>query len=170
MYKTFGQPRMVQLIKLINNPQQTFNQDLTQALGVDEIHLENQWRLSHSQPAVLTASAVTPTPHPVIQVKQAQNVSTNYTTFWLLIGLGIFLVFVSLISLTILIIYSLRYNKALKKQAISQNGNQAYPLQYTDPSSYMRTSMYTQPPSQPASPYQGSEYPIHIPGDQAPQE
>ncbi len=176
MYKTFGQPRMVQLIKLINNPQQTFDQDLTQALGVDEIHLENQWRLSHSQPAVLTASDVTPTPQPVIQVKQAQNVSTNYTTFWLLIGLGILLVFVSLISLTVLIIYSLRYNKALKKQpivtnqAISQNGNQAYPLQYPDPSTYMRTLMYTQPPPQPAPPYQGSEYPIHIPGDQAPQE
>ncbi len=176
MYKTFGQPRMVQLIKFINNPQQTFDQDLTQALGVDEIHLENQWRLSDSQPAVLTASDVTPTPQPVIQVKQAQNVSTNYTTFWLLIGLGIFLVLVSLISLTVLIIYSLRYNQTLKKQAIvpnraiSQNGNQAYPLQYPDPSTYMRTSMYTQPPSQPTSPYQGSEYPIHIPGEQSPQE
>jgi len=176
MYKTFGQPRMVQLINAIKNPQQTFDQDVTQALGVDEIHLENQWRLSNGQPAVLTASAITPTPQPVIQVKQAQNVSTNYTTFWLLIGLGIFLVFVSLISLTVLIIYSLRYNKALKvqqivpNQAISQNGNQAYPFQYTDPSTYMRASMYTQPPSQPAQPYQGSEYPIHIPGDQAPQE
>jgi hypothetical protein len=167
---------MVQLIKAIDNPQQTFDQDVTQALGVDELHLENQWRLSHNQPAVVTASDVTPTPQPVIQVKQAQNVSTNYTTFWLLIGLGIFLVIVSLISLTVLIIYSLRYNKALKKQAIvsnqafSQNGNQAYPLQYPDPTTYTRTSMYTQPPSQPAPPYQGSEYPIHIPGDQAPQE
>jgi len=170
MYQTFGKTRMIPLIKLINNPQTTFDQDLKQALGVDELHLENQWRLSNGQSAVLTTNDVTPTQQPVIQVKQAQNVSTNYTTFWLLIGLGIFLVFVSLISLTVLIIYSLRYNKTYKEQALSQNGNQAYPFQYPDPSIYMQTSMFTQPPSQPASPYQGSEYPIHIPGEQAPQE
>ncbi len=178
MYNTFGKLRMAQLIKLINNPQQTFDQDLTHALGVDEIHLENQWRLSNGQSAVLTTNDATPTPTPqqVIHVKQAQNVSTNYTTFWLLIGLGIFLVFASLISLIVLIIYSLRYNKALKGQArvsnhaYSQNGNQAYPYPYSDPSAYMRTSMYTHTSSQPTSAYQGSEYPIHIPGEQAPQE
>ena len=176
MYKTFDKTRMVQLIKLINDTQTTFDQDLKQALGVDEIHLENQWRLSYGQSAVLTTNDVTPTPQPVIQVKQAQNISTNYTTFWLLIGLGIFLVFVSLISLMVLIMYSLRHNRALKKQANVpnqanlQNGNQAYPYQYPDPSTYMQTSMYTQPSSQPTSPYQGSEYPIHIPGEQTPQE
>ena len=178
MYHTFGNPRMVQLIKLINNPQQTFDQDLQQALGVDELHLENQWRIANGQPAVITSNAVTPTPtpQPVIQVKHAQNVSTNYTTFWLLIGLGAFLVFASLISMTVLIIYSSKHNKALKtqanvpNQAHSQNGNQAYPYPYPDPSTHMQTSMYTQPPLQPPSPYHGSEYPIHIPGEQAPQE
>ena len=178
MYKTFGISKMAQLIKFMNNPQQTFDQDLTQAIGEDEIHLENQWRLSNGQSAVLTTSDLTPTPTPqqVIQVKQAQNISTNNTTFWLLIGLGVFLVFASLISLIVLIIYSLRYNKTLKQQAkisnqtYSQNGNQAYPYSYSDPSTYMRSSMYSQSPSQPTSPYQGSEYPIHIPGDQAPQE
>ncbi|HXL36620.1 MAG TPA: peptidase MA family metallohydrolase [Ktedonobacteraceae bacterium] len=176
MYHTFGKPGMVQLIKLMNNPQNTFDQDLTQALGVDEIHLENQWRLSNGQSAVLITNVVTPTPQPVIKIKHAQNISTNYTTFWLLIGLGIFLVFVSLISLIVLITHSLRYTKVLKEQANfpnqvnSPHGNQAYPFQYSDPSPYMRTSIYTQPSSQPASPYQGSEYPIHIPGEQAPQE
>ncbi|HYX51032.1 MAG TPA: peptidase MA family metallohydrolase, partial [Ktedonobacteraceae bacterium] len=174
MYNTFDISKMIQLIKDINNPQQTFDQDLTQAIGEDQIHLENQWRLFHAQSAVLTTSDITPTPIPqqVTQVKQAQNLSTNYTTFWLLISLGVFLVFASLISLSILIIYSLRYNKTLKLQANvpnhanSHNGNQAYPYQYSDPSSYMRTSMYTQP----TSPYSGSEYPVHLPGDQAPQE
>ncbi len=174
MYRTLGKPRMIQLIKLMNNSQTTFDQDLQQALGVDQLHLENQWRLSLGQPAVLTINEVKPTPQPVIQVKQTQNVSTNYTTFWLLIGLGIFLVLVSLISLIVLIIYSVRHNKALKVQANVpvpanwQQGNQAYT--YPDPSTYMQTSMYTQPSSQPVSPYQGSEYPIHTPGEQAPQE
>jgi hypothetical protein len=91
-----------------------------------------------------------------------------------LIGLGIFLVLVSLISLIVLIIYSVRHHKALKVQANVpvtakwQQGNQAYT--YPDPSSYMQTSMYTQPSSQPVSPFQGSEYPTHTPGEQAPQE
>ena len=178
MYNTFGTSKMTQLIKFMNNPQQTFDSDLTQAIGEDEIHLENQWRLFNSQSAVLTTSDITPTPRAqqVIQVKQAQNISTNNTTFWLLIGLGVFLVIASLISLTVLITYSLRYNKTLKQQAkISKqahvpNGNQTHPYPYTDPSTYMQISMYTQSPSQPISPYQGTEYPIHMLGDQAPQE
>jgi hypothetical protein len=174
MYRTFGKPRMALLIKSMNNSLTTFDQDLQQALGVDQLHLENQWRLSLGQPAVLTTNEVTPKPQPVIQVKQAQKVSTNYTTFWLLIGLGIFLVLVSLISLIVLIIYSVRHNKAPKVQANVpipakwQQGNQAYT--YPDPSTYMQTSMYTQPSSQSVSPYQGSEYPIHMPREQAPQE
>jgi hypothetical protein len=176
MYHTFGKPRMVQLIKLMNNPQTTFDQDLQQALGVDELHLENQWHLSQGQPAVLTTNEVVPTPQPVIQVKQAQNVSANYTTFWLLIGLIIVLVFVSLISLAVLFIHSLRHTKALEEHANVpvpaswQQGNQAFTYQYPDPSTYMQTSMYTQPSSQPVSPYQGSEYPTQTPGGQAPQE
>jgi hypothetical protein len=176
MYHTFGKPRMVQLIKLMKNSLTTFDQDLQQALGVDQLHLENQWRLSQGQPAVLTTNEVTPTPQPVIKVKQAQNLSTNYTTFWLLIGFGIFLVLVSLISLIVLVMYSVRHNKALKEQtnvpvpANLQQGNQAFTYQYPDPSNYIQTSMYTQPSSQPVWPYQGSEYPLKPPGEQAPQE
>lgn len=176
MYTTFGKPRMVQLIKLMNNPQTTFEQDLKQALGVDQQHLENQWRISKGQAAVLTPNEVKQTPQPVIQVKQAQNVSTNYTTFWVLIGLGIFLVLVSLISLIVLVMYSVRHTKALKEKANApapmnwQQGNQAFTYPYSDPSTYMQTSMYTQPSSQPVSPYQGSEYPLKTPREQAPQE
>jgi Peptidase MA superfamily len=176
MYDTFGIARMVQLIKSMNNSQTTFDQDLKQALGVDELHLENQWHISQGQPAVLTSNEVTPTPQPVIQVKQAHNISTNYTMFWLLIGLGIFFVLVSLVSLTILIIVSVRYNKALKEQANAsvpaswQQRNQEYHYQFSDPSTYMQTSMYTQQSSHCVSPYQGSEYPTNRPREQTPQE
>ncbi|HEX6108530.1 MAG TPA: peptidase MA family metallohydrolase [Ktedonobacteraceae bacterium] len=176
MYHTFGKPRMVQLIKLMNNSLTTFDQDLQQALGVDQLHLENQWRISKGQPAVPIPNEVKQTPQPVIQVKQAQNASTNYTTFWLLIGLGIFLVLVSLISLSVLVIYSVRHTKALKEKANApapmnlQQGNQAFTYPYSDPSTYMQTSMYTQPSSQPVSPYRGSEYPLKTPREQAPQE
>jgi Peptidase MA superfamily len=176
MYNTFHQARMAQLIKLMGNPQTVFDGDLQQALGVDEDHLENQWRLRLGQPAILTANAITPTPQPTIQVKHSQNISTNFTTFWLLIGLGVLLVLISLICLVVLVIYSAKRNKALKVMATVptpanwQQGNQAITYLYPDPSTYMHTSMYAQPPSQPESPYQGQEYPGNIPERHAPQE
>ncbi len=176
MYKTFGQPRMAHLIKLMGDSQTVFDQDLQQALGVDELHLENQWRIYLGQPAILTPDQVTPTPLPTIQVKQAQNISTNYTTFWLLIGLGVLLVLFSFIGLILLVIYSARNNNAKKEMAKAgatanwQQGNQAFANQYSDPSTYMHASMYGQPPSQPVSSYEGQEYPGMAPGKQAPQE
>jgi len=176
MYNTFHQPRMAQLIKLMGDAQTDFDGDLQRALGVDEDHLENQWRIYLGQPATLTANEITPTPQPTIQVKQAQNVSTNFTTFWLLIGLGVLLVLISLICLIVLVIYSAKRNKAPKVMATVptpanwQQGNQAITYPYPDPSTYMHTSMYAQPPSQPESPYQGQEYPGNTPGKQAPQE
>ncbi len=115
MYETFHQVRMAHLIKLMGDSQTVFDQDLQQALGVDELHLENQWRISLGQPAVLTPDQITLTPQPTIQVKQAQNVSTNYTTFWLLIGIGVLLVLISFIGMILLVIYSARNNKAIKE-------------------------------------------------------
>jgi peptidase MA superfamily protein len=178
MYNTFGQPRMAQLIKLMNNSQADFDEDLQRALGVDQVHLENQWRLHLHQPAILTPDEMTPTPmpQPAVQVKQAQNVSTDYTTFWLLIGLAVALILVSLTCLILLVLYSVRHHKTVKELANAptpanwQNGNKALPYPYPDPSTYMHTSMYARPSSQPASPYQGEEYPIKTPRKQAPQE
>jgi hypothetical protein len=170
MYYTFGKPRMAHLIKLMGDSQTVFNQDLKQALGVDEVHLENQWRLSLGQPAVLSPDQVMPTPQSTIQIKQDQNVNTNYTTFWLLIGLGVLLVLISLIGLVLLVIYNARINKANKELAKAratanwQQGNPAFANQYSDPSTYMHASMYAQPSSHPASPYEGQEYPGMAPG------
>lgn len=176
MYSTFGQPRMAQLIKFMGDAQTVFDGDLQRALGVDEDHLENQWRLHLHQPAILTANEITPTPHPAIKVKQAQNASTNSTTFWLLIGLGVLLVLISFTGLILLVIYSVRRNKAINVMASDpapanwQQGNQAITYRYPDPSTYMRTSMHAQPPSQPVSSYEGQEYPGNTPGKRAPQE
>ena len=176
MYNTFHQPRMTQLIKLMGNAQTVFDEDLQRALGVDEDHLENQWRINLGQPAILTPNEITPTPQPAIQLKQAQNVSTNYTTFWLLIGLGALLVLLSFMGLILLVIYSAKRKKAIKVMANAspaanwQQGNQSFTNPYPDPSTYMHTSMYAQPPSQPESPYQGQEYPGNTPGKHIPQE
>ncbi len=188
MYNTFGQPRMAQLIKLMDNAGISFDGDLQKALGVDEVHLENQWRLYLHQSAILTPGEMTPTPtpQPAIVVKQAQNVSSSDTTFWLLIGLGALLLLVSFIGLVLLVFFNIRSSRAAKRQAGASNpvtwqeGNKATafpypyadPSKYMDPSIYMRTSMYAQPSSQhaPTSSFQGPEYPASMPRKQAPQE
>lgn len=44
MYSTFGTTKMFVLIKSMNNPKVDFDGDLKQTLGMDQMHLENQWR------------------------------------------------------------------------------------------------------------------------------
>jgi Peptidase MA superfamily len=176
MYSTFGQAKMAQLIKQMNNPQRDFNEDLQQALGEDQLHLENQWRLHLNQPAILAPSELTSTPQRTAVVKHTQNVTTNNISFWLLTGLGILLVLGSLSSLTLLVLFSVRRTRAARAQPTASNpmsmqqGDQAFQHPHPDPSTYMKTSMYTQLSSQPMPPVQVQEYPAMTPRKQAPQE
>ncbi len=176
MYSTFDQPRVAQLIKLMNNSQTNFEEDLQQSLGVDEVHLENQWRLHLNQVGIPTPSELTPTPKPAPTVTQIQSVTTTDTSSWLLIGLGVLLVLGSLTSLILLLFFSLRRNKVVTgipnrpTPPDWQVGNKPMLHTYTDQSTYMRTSRYAWPYSQPASPFQGQEYPTNVPRKQAPQE
>ncbi len=115
MYDTFGQPKMAQFIKNIGNPTYDFGQAMQQALGVDILHLENQWRLSLHQSAILTPDQLTPTP-----VVTPQPTSTNthpapssggdYS--WLLIVLGCLLVVGSLGGLVALFAVSRRSSRS----------------------------------------------------------
>src|SRR5258708_34201073 len=65
MYHIFGNAKMALLIQKMNDAQAGLDDDLKQALGVDQLHLENQWRVSLGQPAVITPDQVTPTPRPI---------------------------------------------------------------------------------------------------------
>ncbi len=56
MYTTFGQAKMARLITLMDSTTTEFNADLKQALGVDQIHLENSWRVQLGQSSVLTSA------------------------------------------------------------------------------------------------------------------
>ena len=176
MYSTFGQPKMARLIKQMNNPQMDFDEDLQQVLGKDQLHMENQWRLHLNQPAILTPSELTPAPQRTAAAGHTQNVTTNNISFWLLSGLGILLVLGSLSSLMLLVLFSVRRTRAARAQTTASNpmstqqGNQAFQYPYTDPSTYMHTSMYTQISSQPMPPVQVQEYPAMTPRKQAPQE
>ncbi len=178
MFKTFGQAKMDALIKDMDNPQNDFGQDLTLALGLDELHLENQWRLSLNQPGTLPADQLTPTPQarpkPSVQVS-----SSGDDRSWVLIALGGVLVVVSLGGLLVLFVSANRRRRLPAPAAPVSNGQ---PPMYQDPAIYMRASMYsgagpalTQPPAASAGEYvelqppgQGQSYPV--PRRQYPQE
>ena len=172
MYSTFGLAKMQQLIKDMNNPQYTFDEDLTLALGLDEIHLENQWRLYLHQPGLLTPGQVTPTPQ-VAQKPKAQIGGSGDDRSWILIALGGVLVFVSLAGFIVLFASLTRRRKEAALETGPLNGQ---PVSYQDPAIYMRASMYARPvvPAQEYSGLPGSEpkqeYYAPPPGRQYPQE
>ena len=173
MYSTFGQPRMAQLIKDLGNVSTDVSADFQQALGVDELHLENQWRLHLHQPWVIPPDQLTPVPQAVTPVKQ--NATTVDTSSWLLLGLGVLFVVGAMSTLVVLVLFSVRRSRAAAAQANTANpagrqqqGNQAIAYPYPDPSTYMHTSMYASPA--PPSDVQNQEYPANPPWKQAPQE
>jgi hypothetical protein len=71
MYKTFGQQKMIALIKSTGLRNKTFNQDLQQTLGLSSTQLENKWRLSIDQPLLAINPATSqglPLPVPIISL------------------------------------------------------------------------------------------------------
>ena len=172
MYSTFGQPKMAHLIKDLGDTNSGVNADFQQALGVDELHLENQWRLHLHQPWVIPPDQLTPVSQAVTPVKQ--NATTVDTSSWLLLGLGVLLVVGALSTLVVLVLFSVRRSRAVAAQANTahlagwqQQGNQAMAYPYPDPSTYMHASMYASPAPLDV---QNQEYPATPPWKQAPQE
>jgi hypothetical protein len=120
MYHTFGNAKMALLIQKMNNAQADFNDDLTQALGEDQLHLENQWRLNLGQPAVITPDQVTPTPQASTHTPLPQTMPTDNTAP-VLIGLGSALIVLPIVGLAALLIYQRRkYQRELAMQNAQQ--------------------------------------------------
>jgi len=107
MYSTFGQAKMVQLIKQMNNSQTSLDQDLTQSLGEDEIHLENQWLLHLGQPGVIPPDQLTPTPKAVAQTSQTQSTVTDNTAP-IFITAGTLLILLPIIGIVAILVYQRR--------------------------------------------------------------
>ena len=176
MYSTFGQLKMARLIKQMNDSQTDFSEDLQNVLGMDDLHLENQWRLHLNQPGVIAPGELTPTPLPTSQPQQVPSANSSDNSFWLLIGLGALLVLGSLVGLILLLVFNVRRNKTRRTQVSVtipeswQQERRNAPYSYTDPSTYMQTSMYAEPSSQPPAFTRVQEYPAMHPRKQAPQE
>jgi hypothetical protein len=103
MYHTFGQSKMIALIKAMNHPQNDFDQDLQQALGTDQLHLENQWRLSLNQPAVLSPTDQSPAAHP-----QTVTVTLTDPEEPLLLSIGTLMIILPALGLGYLFVYQKR--------------------------------------------------------------
>jgi hypothetical protein len=105
MYTTFGQAKMTNLISLMGGRQGEFNDDLKQALGEDQIHLENQWRLQLKQSSVLTPSDVTqPSSSPI---QTPQPLRPDYLTPLLTVA-GLLLIVLPIVGVSGLLAYQRR--------------------------------------------------------------
>jgi hypothetical protein len=105
MYRTFGHSKMVALTNALKNPQHPFEQDLQQALGVDQLHLENQWYLSLNQPALLKPGPVIKPLSPSKQIITVNPTDSNQP--WILLT-GILLVILPAAGICYLFVYQKR--------------------------------------------------------------
>ena len=127
MYKTFGQSRMALLIQKMNNPQSDFDQELTAALGIDSLHLENQWRLHLGQSAILTPDQITPTAQPVVHPTPTV-ISTDNTTP-ILLTTGMLLIFLPILGIIAIFAYQRRKRQQQTQAAlVAQNIQGNLPL------------------------------------------
>ncbi len=195
MYSSFGLAKMTLLIKMLKDPQTTFDEDLQRALGEDQAHLENQWRIYLHQPPTLAPEQLTPTAQPKNQPNQPPVQSNADSSSPLLITIGFLLIVASLVMLLLI---SVNANRR-KQQALAAESAQhlvaANALRWQQVNQ-VPSSMYTQPtqsptpssmPFVPANPYashldypdahqwdypdgQGQEYLGQQPRRQAPQE
>lgn len=160
MYKTFGQPKIVALIKDMNKSNTNINEDMQKDLGVDVRHLENQWHVSLRLPPTLSPAELTPTPIPAPTPVPPPVATTDSSGTLLVLG-GLLLFVVPLLGLGGLIIF-VRRSRArarvgqLAEQIIQESlrqqpqqfppyGQQA-PYRYANPARYMPP---TAPPQTP---------------------
>jgi hypothetical protein len=144
MYQTFGLQKMNALIHKMNNPNQSLDADMHQALGLDVAHLENQWHISLNQPLTLSKDQLAePSP-----VSVPPSNPYNNTTIALLL-LGIVLILVALLGLGSIVAYQRRVRRMLllsqqipqtsQHVVLGQKGppNRSQQAAYTDSNRYL---------------------------------
>src|SRR5712691_9753187 len=133
MYGTFGQARMTLLIQKMNNPRADFGEDLMQALGEDQVHIENEWRLHLNQPTILNPHQPTAALKPSIQTSQPQSMPTD-STAPLFVTLGVLLILLPMVGIGALLVYQRRKRQqVLAVQSVQPPTIQYRPFPYTMP-------------------------------------
>jgi len=167
MYTTFGHAKMAQLIKKMNDSQADFGEDLTQALGLDQDHLENQWLLHLGQPGILRPDQMTPTPQSPLQTSQSQTATTDSTAL-VFITAGSLLILLPIIGILAILIYQRRKRQQLlAMETPKQFLNTPQAPRQVDSSARYAGSLHFRPSNPVYAPREFLHYPASQP--QAPQ-
>ena len=142
MYQTFGLQKMNMLIHNMDNPNQSFDEDMRQALGVDVAHLENQWHISLNQPLTLSKDQQL---EPLTITIPISN-PYNGTTLALLL-LGIVLVLVSSLGLGSIIVYQRKIRQKNLLECKIQYNPQSSVLDRKGSVHWSQHAVYTNPGS-----------------------
>lgn len=152
MYTTFGQAKMAKLITLMNGTTTEFNEDLKLALGEDQIHLENAWRVQLNQPSVLTPADMAQSTPQASNAPLPHLVGSTDATTPLLIFAGFLLILLPITGLSgFFVLQRRRQRKDLLAQQAQQVVATTFPpygyrpyqpyQQYAQPQQQMRPSM-----------------------------
>ncbi len=173
MYKTFGQRKVATLIRSMQSRQQTFDEDMHQALGLDVDHLEQQWHLSLHQPGTLSAEELRAEQHasPGIQISLPDSFTLR------LIVLGTLLIVLPLCGLNALFLFHRRLQRRTRLAEAAESlltsahspygiagkqgpyGSTVHPGNYTTPAAY--TNVGHSSPTEQVAHY--PRYPQHAP-------
>lgn len=153
MYTTFGQEKMAKLIALMNSTNGEFGVDIKQALGEDQVHLENQWRIQLNQSSVLTSADMVPVTPQSATPTFPQQSSTDFTTPLLLLA-GVLLIILPIAGFWGVVAYQRRNRqKALTLQQAQTILNTTFrPYGAEGPQPYQQGQPYIQQ-QWPASPF-----------------
>ncbi|MBO0783541.1 MAG: hypothetical protein J2P37_32415 [Ktedonobacteraceae bacterium] len=165
MYRTFGKARMSMLIRALDQPFNSFDQDLGQTLGVDTEHLESQWHVSlHLPPTIKTTATATPTPKPTQVV--APPVVTEDSSGSMLLVVGLLLVVVPLVGLGGLFFY---IRRTRERERVMQQAQQIINMSLRTPRPIYPPYVTQVPPGQQPeqAPFPGAPQPraSQVPGN-----
>ena len=144
MYKTFGQAKMTLLIQKMNDSQSDFDQQLMASIGLDSLHLENQWRVHLGQSTILSPDQITPTAQPTAQPTPTAPTSTSDGTTPILVTTGVLLILLPILGIAAIFVYQRRKRQQQAQTALAAQGNHAANGQYFP--------QYPQSPYQPMPP------------------
>lgn len=169
MYKTFGQGKMTKLIQNLGDAGNDFDSALEKSIGEDHLHLENQWRVSLHQPAVLSPDELTPTPTATSSstAPVGTGQSGNNIAIWVFSVLGVII----LLEACVVMFWLARRRRRHKALLASIQGTPAgYPASWpqlptTPPGNWPPAPAPGMPVAYPPSP--GQYMPTSMPGSGA---
>jgi hypothetical protein len=145
MYTTFGEPRMAALIHDLNHTDSDWNNALTKDLRMNQDHLENQWRLSLNQPAILVPDQEDTISKNLLTIKQAPMPAINDPLAPLLLIVGLLMVLLPICGFGgLLLFWKINRRQNVINQQLQRSSQPGYsPAPTTFPHDYYSGQGYS---------------------------